>query len=39
VDCTHPLKLELEQQYRAMQRVAEMLNKFGDLPCLANSDK
>jgi hypothetical protein len=30
VDGTHALKLALEQQYRAIQRVAEMLNKFGD---------
>jgi hypothetical protein len=30
VDGTHALKLALGQQYRAIQRVAEMLNKFGD---------
>lgn len=30
VDGTHALKLALEQQNRALQRVGEMLNKFGD---------
>lgn len=30
VDGTHALKLALQQEYRAIQRVAEMLNKFGD---------
>jgi len=30
VDGTLALKLALEQQYRAIQRVAEMLYKFGD---------
>ena len=30
VDGTHALKLALQQQCRAIQRVAEMLNKFGD---------
>lgn len=30
VDGTHALKLALQQEYRAIQRVAEMLNKFRD---------
>lgn len=30
VDGTHALKLALEQQNRAIQRVADMFKKFGD---------
>ena len=30
VDGTHALKLALEQQNRAIQRVADMLKKFAD---------
>jgi hypothetical protein len=30
VDGTHTLILALEQQYRAIQRMADMLKKFGD---------